>query len=917
MLAPSAENNFAIASPMAGTYSVVETANPAYTTVATCDNGSPANAIVLKAGQIVTCTFTNTLVAKPHLAITKVASEASYSAVGDIINYTIVPTNDGNVTIPSVTVSDPLVSGLNCTPANGSALLPGESMTCVATHSVTQSDLDAGHFANTSCVDDGELGAPQACADEDVPGIQMPILSLEKTGAFDAGMDGYANPGELISYVFTVSNIGNIELHNVSVTDPLISPIKCTDTTIPVGGSVTCAGSYVVTQVDIDTGFVYNMAVADSDESPPDEDDHNQPLPQNPMIDVEKLVSVDGGASFVDADMEPFPSVSEGAYVEFKFVVKNVGNVTLSVITLMDTDFDLSNCAITSPLAPNEEFECSLPVMMAVPGAHANTATTSGEGPQAQPVADSDDANVMVTDMLPEISLTKTAVPSSVPETGGNVVFTFLVKNIGVEDVTLTSLSDTVFGDLNGQGDCVTGAFIPVGGSYSCSITKLLASDSLTAHYNLVTAVGTDNDGSTDTATDDETVTFDDILPDIMITKSAMPTSVPETGGDVEFTIVVTNNSLEKTTVDSLVDSDFDLAAHCPDAVGTALAYGESYTCIFTEWVSGDYSGMAHENTATVVASDNDGNTDTAFDDATVTYTDVLPDISVTKTANPTYIIAPSGDVTFNFVVKNNGLEAATITALSDDKFGTLTDDADCKIDTVLAAGGSCSFSATFTVSGAGGTSHVNVFTATASDNDGNSDTASDDATVEILATTSKIAPTATTCEQYRDGTALDYTELFYLVSKGKIGSVSPGVIFYYSTITAPAANFTLGFSQSNDLAWKAMAVKQVVLWDSNCVKVQSATVTMNKSNGSATISVTGATPGATYYLSVKPDPGSLTGIPVKVPYPTANYTFSTSMNGSIIATSPDSIAIRPKKIAMLKSEALSAIALYMPDIRQ
>ena len=28
-------------------------------------------------------------------------------------------------------------------------------MTCTATHTVTQADLDAGHYANKACVDDG------------------------------------------------------------------------------------------------------------------------------------------------------------------------------------------------------------------------------------------------------------------------------------------------------------------------------------------------------------------------------------------------------------------------------------------------------------------------------------------------------------------------------------------------------------------------------------------------------------------------------------------------------------------------------------------------------------------------------------------------------------------------------------------
>ena len=56
------------------------------------------------------------------------------------------------------------------------------------------------------------------------------------------------------------------------------------------------------------------------------------------------------------------------------------------------------------------------------------------------------------------------------------------------------------------------------------------------------------------------------------------------------------------------------------------------------------------------------------------------------------------GNVTFTYVVTNNSAEAATITALTDDKFGTLAGDADCQVGTVLAAGGSCAFQATFAI---------------------------------------------------------------------------------------------------------------------------------------------------------------------------------------------------------------------------
>jgi hypothetical protein len=143
----------------------------------------------------------------------------------------------------------------------------------------------------------------------------------------------------------------------------------------------------------------------------------------------------------------------------------------------------------------------------------------------------------------------------------------------------------------------------------------------------------------------------------------------------------------------------------------------------------------------------------------------------------------------------------------------------------------------------------------------------------------------------------MDYTELFYNVSKNRVGSVAPGVIFFWSTITAPSAGFSLEGHQLNDsgaLAWRDMGNLDVFLWDANCDKVQTVTLS-TAADGHPVLGVTGATAGATYYFSVKYDTGSLTGISVKKPYPTVNYTFETWLDGSKIITSPDSVAVTPK----------------------
>jgi len=127
--------------------------------------------------------------------------------------------------------------------------------------------------------------------------------------------------------------------------------------------------------------------------------------------------------------------------------------------------------------------------------------------------------------------------------------------------------------------------------------------------------------------------------PVINVTKTANPTSVPETGGDVEFSIRVTNDDSENVTIDSLTDTHFNLGAACPDAQGTLLQPGETYTCGFTKFISGNV-GENHVNMVTVVASDDDNNRATDSDTATVWFTATPP---VTPTPVPT--MTPLGTV--------------------------------------------------------------------------------------------------------------------------------------------------------------------------------------------------------------------------------------------------------------------------------
>ncbi len=191
----------------------------------------------------------------------KTASPTTYDSVGDVIIYQIVATNTGNVTLSVVTVSDPTLGTLTCTPTQPATLAPGAAITCSGSHTITQADLDAGTFANTACAN--ATGATEVCDTETVTSEKKPALSIVKT----ASPTTYDSVGDVISYQIVATNTGNVTLSNVTVSDPTLGTLTCTPTqpaTLAPGAAITCSGSHTITQADLDAGTFANTACANA-----------------------------------------------------------------------------------------------------------------------------------------------------------------------------------------------------------------------------------------------------------------------------------------------------------------------------------------------------------------------------------------------------------------------------------------------------------------------------------------------------------------------------------------------------------------------------------------------------------------------------------------------------------------------------
>lgn len=136
---------------------------------------------------------------------------------------------------------------------------------------------------------------------------------------------------------------------------------------------------------------------------------------------------------------------------------------------------------------------------------------------------------------------------------------------------------------------------------------------------------------------------------------------------------------------------------------------------------------------------------------------DILPEISVEKTANPTTVAEPGADVEFTVEISNPSTEEdVTIVSIEDDIFGTLAGDADCQVGTTLAPGASCSFVFTEMVTGAAGDQHHNTVTVVGEDEENNEVDDSDDAIVDIVEEETPVTDVAVTKVDLVDPIILD-----------------------------------------------------------------------------------------------------------------------------------------------------------------
>ena len=230
--------------------------------------------------------------AEAAINLSKTASPLNYSQVGTTITYNYIVTNNGNLTLKNVIVSEneadftgtgtlpvPVYVGDSSTKGSPKGtLLPGESATYTATYTITQADLEAKFVDNTAAAT-GEDPDGNTVRDTDDARVVDPRGSAEIHLSKTATPSTYKKSGNTITYTYIVTNTGDRTLTKVDVTeDPddftgagsLPSPKYVTGSstkgstegTLLPGESASYKAAYTITQADVNSKKVVNTATA-------------------------------------------------------------------------------------------------------------------------------------------------------------------------------------------------------------------------------------------------------------------------------------------------------------------------------------------------------------------------------------------------------------------------------------------------------------------------------------------------------------------------------------------------------------------------------------------------------------------------------------------------------------------------------
>ncbi len=379
--------------------------------------------------------------ANPHMTITKTtvgAEEGHIYKLGEVINYKITATNDGNLTLTNVKVEDALTGNVGENAFTIDTLAPDEAQTFDVRYVVTENDVLAGKVVNnatgtaTDPTDPDEPKTPVTPGEKEDP-IETPNPSLAVVKTSDK--TGVVKLGETITYTITVTNNGNVTINDIEVTDELTGNTGDNAFTIDrlaVGETKQFTATYTVTEDDILEGTIVNRATATG------KDPRNEEVTGEGevRVDTEEKDSHLTVSKETTSEPENGEKYALGETINYLITVTNDGNLTLTNVKVTD---ELTGDEWTiDELAPGEEetFDASYTVKESDLGKTVvNVATATGTTPDPdieKPDVTPGETEDPVEEEKPALAIEKKVVdPKEEYQIGEVVTYEITVTNIG------------------------------------------------------------------------------------------------------------------------------------------------------------------------------------------------------------------------------------------------------------------------------------------------------------------------------------------------------------------------------------------------------------------------------------------------------------------------------------------------------
>jgi uncharacterized repeat protein (TIGR01451 family) len=428
---------------------------------------------------------------KPALTLTKSATPSTYDAVNQVISYSYTLKNTGNVTLSGTfSVTDDKIVAPNtvsCTqPADGK-LSPQEAMTCTASYTITQDDLNAGSVTNKATGSNGTTTSNEATAT--VTATETGNLTLAKS----ASPTTYSAVGQVITYTYTITNGTNrTQAGPFSISDDKQGTIApCGSGPLAPGASTSCTATHAITQADLDNGSIVNTATAT--------DGTRTSAPATATV-----TAVQRRELTLTKSAAPTTYAAVGQVIAYSYLVTNSGNVTITgPFTVSDDRSTDESCPPTPALAPGASVTCTATYTITaadlVAGSVTNTATAQGFVNTTTVTSNPDSETVRA--LAASLTIVKTADAPSTPA-GTDIGFTITVSNGGPAMAVGVSLNDVLpsGGGLVWVENPDNTACTLASNALTCAFGNLAGGGSVTVHVSSPTgpnSCGTYNNTAT------------------------------------------------------------------------------------------------------------------------------------------------------------------------------------------------------------------------------------------------------------------------------------------------------------------------------------------------------------------------------------------------------------------------------------